>query len=1088
LSDLAARLAELSPRKRELLLRQLAKKQGEPAPERIPRRERTTDRFPLSSSQLREWILVQLEPNTPAYNIPGGARVHGPLDPAVFDRAVREIVRRHETLRTTFAETGGEPVQVIAPPGDVLVPRIDLGALPPAAREAEVARLTLLEQSLPFDLARGPLLRVALVRLAPEEHLALFTMHHIVSDGWSLGIFRRELVALYDAFSRGVPSPLPPLPVQYADFAAWQRERLQGEALDAQIAWWRGELAGSPPLLPFPTDRPRPPVQTHRGASLPFSLPPEAVRSLRALAQEQGASLFMALLAGFAALLARGSGEDDVPVGTYTGNRARSELEGLIGFFINTLVLRIRLDDGPAFRPLLVRAREVTLGAFAHQDLPFEGLLEAIHPERDLSHTPFFQHLLVLQNFPAEAVEMADVRLAPLRLKNDHASFDLSLILEEAGDRVAGAAQYNVDLFDAATIERLSRHLTALLTAAVREPDRPVHELPLLSPEEREQLLGDWSGAAAIPPVADAPVHALFEMQAGRSPESVAIEAGDRRITYAELDTRANRLARHLRKLGVGPDVLVGLAAERSPEALVGMLGILKAGGAYVPVDPAYPEERRAFMLADSGAPVVLTRQSLEGGDWEGEDPAPLGIASPPESTAYVIYTSGSTGRPKGVVVPHRALASYTADAAVTYGAGPGERVLQFATLSFDTSAEEIWPALASGATLVLRPEGMLDSVPRFLAELDHLGITLLNLPTAYWHEVAAGAEGLALPTCLRRVVIGGEKALAEPLAAWGRTGHPARVVNTYGPTETTIVATRHEPDGDGEVPIGRPIAGARVYVIDRTLQPAPPGAAGELLIGGAGLSRGYLGRPDLTAAAFVPDPFSGEPGARLYRSGDLVRFRQGGVLDFLGRVDAQVKVRGFRIEPGEIESALGAHPQVRAAAVAVDEDRLAAWVVSEGEPPTVTELRRFLADRLPEHMIPAVFVTLEALPLTPSGKVDRRALPKPEGDRPRLEKEYVPPASEVEDALVAIWAEALGVERVGVLDNFFELGGHSLLATQVVARIRENLQVDLPLIALFQLPTVEQLAVAVEEAILDKLEALEDAEVQALMGLDPRG
>ncbi|HSF42274.1 MAG TPA: amino acid adenylation domain-containing protein [Thermoanaerobaculia bacterium] len=1082
MTDLAARLAGLSPKKRELLLRQLARKQGEPAPERIPRRERTTDRFPLSFSQLREWILVQLEPHTPAYNIPGGARVHGPLDPAVFARSIREIVRRHEALRTTFAETGGEPVQVIAPPGEFPVPRIDLAALPPEAREAEAARLTAFEQALPFDLARGPLLRVALVRLAPEDHLALFTMHHIISDGWSLGVFRRELGALYAAFSRGLPSPLPPLPLQYADFAAWQRERLHGEALDAQIVWWRGELAGSPPLLPLPTDRPRPPVQTNRGAALSFSLPPGLVPSLRAAAQAQGASLFMALLAGFAALLSRWSGEDDVPVGTYTGNRARSELEGLIGFFINTLVLRTRLDDGPAFRPLLARVREVTLGAFAHQDLPFEGLLEALHPERDLSHTPLFQHLLVLQNFPTEAEQMADVRLSPLALENDHASFDVSLYLEEAGDRVTGAAQYNVDLFDAATIARLTRHLGALLEAAVREPDRPVHELPLLSPEENDQLLGDWSGAATAAPSADAPVHALFEIQAERSPESVAVEAGDRRMTYAELNDRANRLARHLAKLEVGTDVLVGLAAERSPEALVGMLGIWKAGGAYLPLDPAYPEDRRAFMVEDSGARLVLTQQNLEGGDWETESPAPLGIETPPESAAYLIYTSGSTGRPKGVVVPHRAIARYTADAAAVYGTGRGERVLQFAALSFDTSAEEIWPALATGATLVLRPEGMLDSVPRFLAEVDRLGITLLNLPTAYWHEVAAGAEGAALPK-LRRIVIGGEKALPEPLAAWRRTGHSARVINTYGPTETTIVATRHELEADGEIPIGRPISGARVFVVDRAFQPAPPGAAGELLIGGAGLSRGYLGRPDLTAAAFVPDPFTGEPGARLYHSGDLVRFRSGGVLEFLGRVDAQVKVRGFRIEPGEIESVLGTHPALRAAAVAADDARLIAWIVAEGpEPPTTTELRRFLADRLPEHMIPAVFVPLESFPLTPSGKVDRRALPRPEGDRPRLEREYVPPASEVEEALAAIWAEALGVPRVGVQDNFFELGGHSLLATQVVARIREHLQVDLPLIALFQMPTVEQLAMAVEEAILDKLEALEDAEVQALL------
>jgi amino acid adenylation domain-containing protein len=1116
MSDISARLAGLSPRRRELLLRQLASRQAPAAPDRIPRQPREAgkaNRFPLSFSQLREWILEQLDPGTPAYNMPGGARVHGPFDLGALRRTVGEIVRRHESLRTTFHAAAEEPVQAISSTATVEVPVLDLSALPEAAREAEASRLVAAERRLPFDLAAGPLLRMFVLRLGPEEHVAPFSMHHIVSDGWSIGLFFQELTALYAAFSTGRPSPLAELPLQYADFAVWQRERLRGEALERQVGYWREQLAGSPPLLPLPTDRPRPPVQRLRGAKTAFSLPPALARAARALGQRRGASLFMVLLAAFQALLARWTGVDDVPVGTYAGNRERAELERLIGFFINTLVLRTRLADGPGFGALLERVRDVTLGAFAHQDVPFEKLLEELRLDRDLSHAPLFQALLVVQNFPLEPVEIAGVRLAPLGAGSapDQVNFDLELTVVEAGDDVMGSTGYNAELFDSGTIERLNRHLTALLEAAVSEPERPVHDLPLLSAPEREQLLGEWSGAARPDrdvPVPAPPIPALISAQAARTPDAVAVEHEGVSVTYRELEERSNRLARHLRRLGVGRETVVGVALDRSPELIDALLAVLKSGGAYLPLDPAYPPERLAWMLADSGAPLLLTRRELaprwpeasallvDGGDWGAEDAGPPDWDVQSGDAAYVLYTSGSTGRPKGVVVEHRSLAAYALDAATAYGLAPGERALQFASISFDTSAEEIYPALLAGATLVLRPESMLDSVPRFLAELERLGITVLNLPTAYWHELAAGLEGAALPPGLKRVVIGGERALPEALARWRRAaaGHPARLVNTYGPTETTIVATRHELAGvvsASEIPIGRPIAGARIYVVDRRLQPVPPGLPGELLVGGAGLSRGYLGRPELTAAAFVPDPFGAVPGARLYRTGDLVRFRSGGsggVLEFLGRIDAQVKIRGFRVEPGEIESALLAHPRVQAAAVMLREDdpgspRLVAYLVPAAEdPPNTSELRRFLAERLPEHMVPAAFVTLESLPLTGSGKVDRRALPRPEGERPRLEREYVPPASEVEEALAAIWAEALGIARVGVQDNFFELGGHSLLATQVIARIRERLRVDLPLIALFQMPTVEQLAVAVEEKILDALEALEEAEIQALM------
>ena len=1118
MNDVVARLAELSPKRRELLLRQIEKKRreadgGAAGAQRIPLQPRDAaqaeDRFPVSFSQLREWILDQLEPGNPAYNIPGGLRVEGPLDLAAFTGAVNEIVRRHEALRTTFAPPGtsgdGEPVQVIARALRLAVPVVDLQVLPAAARTAEAGRLTSFLQRLPFDLARGPLLRVGVLRLEAEDHRALFTLHHSVADGWSVSLFLREIFLLYQAFAQRQPLPLPALPelpVQYADYAVWQRGRLQGEVLAEHRDWWHQQLAGAPPLLALPADHPRPPVQTFRGGHVPVVLAPDAVRSLRALGRGEGASLFMVLLAGWQALLARYSGQDDVSVGTYTGSRERSELEGLIGFFINTLVLRSDLGDGPGFRDLLKRVRETTLGAFAHQDLPFEKLLELLQVRRDLSHAPLFQALLVLQNFPTETVHLAEsaVRLTPLSDPGDHTDFDVSLWLSEKGEEVAGKLEHNRDLFEPATAERMVRHLLALLDGAAREPDVPVHDLPLLDAGERRQLLADWSGAAAV--VSPAPlVHEQVAARAVETPGAVAIEAAGRSVTYSELAERSAALARHLRRLGVGPEVRVALLAERTPEAMVGLLGVLEAGGAYVPLDPGHPPERLAWMLQDAAAPVLL----VPGGPapaWAGNvrtvaldavpttDSAAPAISPDPQNAAYVIYTSGSTGWPKGVVVEHRSLAAYTRDATAEYGIGPRDRVLQFASLGFDTSAEEIWPALTTGATLVLRDAEMIASVPRFVLALDDLAITVLNLPTAYWHELAEGLDEAPLPETLRRVILGGETARAAALPGWqlSAEGHVA-LVNTYGPTEATIVTTRWEiPDSATDIPIGRPISGVRVYVVDRRNEPVPRGVAGELWIGGAGLARGYLGRPDATAAAFVPDPFGGENGARLYRSGDLVRFLDDGVLQFQGRIDQQVKVRGFRVEPGEIEGALLAHPEVRSAAVVLRDDApggpgLVAYLVPEsGAQPSATELRRHLAARLPEAWIPGGFVLLESLPLTPNGKLDRRSLPAPDGTRPHLEKDFVAPETEVEEALAAIWAEVLGLEQVGVQDGFFELGGHSLLATQVIARIRERLHVDLQLITLFQLPTVEQLAVAVEEAILDRIERLEEEEVQALL------
>jgi amino acid adenylation domain-containing protein len=1048
----------------------------------IPRLPRDTNRFSASASQLREWVLDRLQPGTAAYNIRGGGKVVGSADLAVLERSLQEIVRRHESLRTTFtAGADGEPVQVVAPELSISVPVVDLSALADEPRQAEARRVSVIEWNSPFDLERGPLMRVKIARLSGREHLLLMTFHHIISDGWSTMIFYRELAALYEAFAAGRPSPLPELPIQYADFAAWQRRRLAGEGLAKQVDYWRRQLAGVAPLE-LPTDRPRPSVQRFEGGKVPFHLPPEPAAGLRAAGQGQGASLFMALLAAYSALLGRYSGQDDLPVGTYSGNRGRAELEGLIGFFINSLVLRLKLGGEPSFRQLLDRVREVTLEAFAHQDVPFEKLLEALRVERDLSRTPLFQVMLVLHNFPRAALDLGGVRLETIPVDLGHADFDLTLWLREDGaGGLDGAFTYSAALFEEATVARLGAHLAILIRAALAEPDRSVHELPLLGDGERRQILTEWSvGPAAVE--RERCLHDLFEERARRAPAAIALEHGGETLTYEELNRRADRLAAHLRGRGVGPEVLVGLAVERSPAMVVAMLAVLKAGGAYLPLDPAYPEARRAMMLEDSRAAVVLTtgKDSKDTKDTKDEGSsvsllslrslASLGSLGSPQPTnaAYVIYTSGSTGRPKGVVVEHRSIAAYTAGAAAAFGLGPEDRVLQFASISFDTSGEEIHPTLASGATLVLRPEDMALSLAHFLREVERLRITVLDLPTAYWHELAAGLgrEG-TLPACVRLVILGGEKALPDRLALWReKVGPGVRLLNTYGPTEATIVASRCDlTRGPAEAPIGRPIPGARAYVLDRSGQPVPAGLPGELYIGGSGLARGYLNRPEITAERFIPDPSASVPGERLYRTGDLVRWRREGELEFLGRVDHQVKVRGFRVEPEEIEAALRGHPAVHDAAVSVKpgpggDPRLVAYTVREetGRIETPADLKAYLRERLPEFMVPAVFVELPALPLTPSGKVDRRALPEPAAARPEAAA-YVAPKSELERTIAAVWRDLLGIDRIGVEDNFFDLGAHSLLLVRAHARLREALGQELTVIDLFRHPSVGALA-----------------------------
>ncbi|AKQ66241.1 Non-ribosomal peptide synthetase [Myxococcus hansupus] len=1046
--------------------------------------------MPLSFAQQRLWFLDQLQPGQALYVIPAALRLSGTLDLDALHSAMTELVRRHASLRTTFQAEGGEARQVIHPPTAVSLEVVDLSGLQgEAQREAEAVKRATEDAQRPFDLARGPLLRVTLLKLETSEHVLLVCMHHIISDGWSMGVLVREVASLYESFCGGKPAPLPELPVQYADYAVWQREWMQGETLKRQLDWWRQQLAGAPHALELPTDKPRPAVLSHHGASVPVHLPLALSEAVEVLAQREGATPFMVLLAAFQTVLARHSGQEDVLVGSPIAGRRHAQTEGLIGFFVNTLVLRARLSPGLSFRQLLAQVRDTTLGAYEHQDLPFERLVEELQPARDLSRTPLFQTLFTVQNAPLPALDLPGLTARPAEVQDTGvALFELSLDLARATEGFTGTLNFNTDLFVAGTAQRLFAHFQQLLTGIVAQPDARIAELPMMAASERQRLLEAWQGPIEALPD-DARIHALFEAQAARTPDAVAVVDGARTVTYRELDAHANGLAWRLREAGVGVESRVAVCVDRSVELLAALLGVLKAGGAYVPLDAEYPAERLGFMLEDSGAQVVMARAALRArlGDAPGrvwldvdarsveEKRAAPAVSVPAGAAAYALYTSGSTGRPKGVVVAHQSLVNFTRSAWTAFPVEPGDRVLQFASISWDTSAEEIYPCLTRGGTLVLRTPDMLDVPGVFLAKCEAAGVTQLNLPTAFWHDVTASLDAgtACLPSNLKWVVIGGERAAAERVAQWRRSvGTRVPLLNTYGLTEVTAVATAvdlsTEPHvATREVTIGRALTNVRLYVLDREQAPVPVGVPGELFIGGSGVARGYHGRPELTAERFVPSPFG--VGERLYRTGDLARWREDGCLEYLGRGDAQVKVRGIRIEPGEIEAALRAHASVHDAVVMAREDvsgdtRLVAYVVPRPErssalPMDVAALREHLRRDLPEYMVPAAFVSLEALPLTPSGKVDRRALPAPEASDLSGGKDAEPPVTPTEARLVEIWKELLRTPGVGRRDNFFELGGHSLLATRVVARIREAFDVELSLRAFFESPTVAALA-----------------------------
>ena len=1056
-TDIAKRIAELPAEKRALLFQQLQKqKEREPAaePQRIPRLPRESETYPLSFAQQRLWFLNNFEPESPEYNIPQAFRIEGDLDPEVMQRALREVVRRHETLRTTFRSIEGTPAQVIAQVVDMEVPYVDARARvsDPAKAWDEAQRLASADAREPFDLTLGPLMRARLFRAGEREYLLYVNVHHIAYDGWSMVIFGRELAAVYDAFAAGRPSPLPELPVQYLDFAVWQREWLSGEVLETQLAYWRRQLASVPPLE-LPTDRPRPAVRTHNGTALPLVFSDALQKDLKAFAQREGSTLFIVLLAAFKALLHHWTTQEDISVGTLIANRRRPEVEGMIGFFANSLVLRTDLSGDPTFRELLGREREVSLDAYAHQDVPFEKLVEELNPPRDMARTPMFQVMLMLLNAPGgEAIELPGLKLRPVAIESRTSKMDLTVYLTDRPTGVDGFIEYNTDLYNRSTLVRMIDHYNRVLETVIAAPEVRLSELSLLSDEERRQVLVDWNATRAEFP--DSTLHGWIERRVRETPDAVAVELEESKLTYAELDARANRLARHLRGLGVGPETLVGLSMERSFDMLAGVLAVLKAGGAYVPIDPEYPKERLTHMLEDSRVPVLLTQERLierlpesgarvvavdrDAAAIAAESGEPFDGGADPSNIAYVIYTSGSTGRPKGVQIPHSAVVNFLNSMSKKPGLTRADTLLAVTTLSFDIAGLELYLPLVCGARLLLVSRETTQAGEKLREVLETKGVTAMQATPATWRLLLAAGW---LGDRDLKILCGGE-ALPRDLANQ-LLGACGSLWNVYGPTEATIWSTLDQVGTAGPITIGRPLDNTEIYLVSRQLKPVPVGVPGELLIGGSGLSRGYRGRPDLTAEKFIAHPFAdvrNEPGARLYRTGDLARHLADGRIEFLGRIDHQVKVRGFRIELGDIEAALDQHPDVAQAVVVAREDnpgnkQLAAYlVVAPGvEKPNVADLRAYLKEKLPEYMVPGLYTFLEAMPLTPNGKVDRRALPAP--DRATAAREYVAPRDEKEQFFCDLWAELLGLERVGVNDDFFDLGGDSLLVIRVVTK-----------------------------------------------------
>lgn len=1091
MEELSTRIAQLSPAKRALL--ELKLKQG--GTRAIPPRTNNSS-ADVSFAQQRLWFLDQIEENRALYNVPRAMYLSGALDIPALQRTLNELVSRHEPFRTYFASVDGALRQIIDEKAELPLELINLNNLAAEDRATEIIR----EESLrPFDLARGPIIRASLLRLGEHEHILLLCTHHIVSDAWSAGILFRELEALYNAFSTGKPSPLAPLPIQYADYAEWQRKWLQGEVLETQLSYWRKQLHNVTGILDLPTDRPRAAGQLSRGAYKVHTLSSDLSSRLAELSKREGATLFMTLLAAFQTLLWRYSNQDDIVVGSPIAGRNRVEIEDLIGFFINTLVLRANLSGNPTFKALLDQVKETAVGAYAHQDLPFEKLVEELQPQRDLNRNPLFQVMFQFQNTAPPQPNLNGLNTTRVKIPTETAKFDLLLLVREQDDALLCVMEYNSDLFDGETIERMLGNYATLLESIVADPDAHIADLSLLTTAQRKQLLLDWNATTAGFPYHKS-IDQLFHEQAQLTPDDVAVVCDTRRLTFAELNDRANQLAHYLRKRGVRPEVRVAICVERSVEMIVGLLAILKAGGTYVPLEPSFPAERMAFIQADSQARVLLTQQHVSLTAWTGETiyldsdwpeiaretpEAPVELASAGNS-AHVIYTSGSTGRPKGVVSSHRASLNRFAWMWRAYPFVEGEVCCQKTSLSFVDSIWEIFGPLLQGVPLVIIPDDVVKDPQRFITALATNNVTRLVLVPSLLRVMLELGEDLAQQLGKLRFCVCSGETLPVELATSFRAQLPQTLlINLYGSSEVAADVLCYEVDrteGLATIPLGRPIANTSVYVLDANFQPVPVDLPGEICVGGEGLARGYLDQPSLTAEKFVPDPFSYEPGARLFRTGDIGRYLPDGNIEYRGRRDHQVKVRGFRIELGEIEAQLATHSAVnQAVAIAAETERgekqIVAYVVADGEVST-GELRDHLSRKLPGYMIPAAFVFLDAFPLTASGKINRLALPRP---GPIGRKEFAAPRTHVEQILAGIWSDVLNVAEIGVNDDFFGLGGHSLLLARIAACIREAFNVDLSLRVLFEASTIAELAKRVETHVTEDAPLLRTARDKTL-------
>jgi len=1045
---------------------------------------------PLSLGQQALWFLYQMAPESVAYNIFITARILSNLDRKAWQRAWQKIVNRHPILQTTYTTYEGKPFQIVREQLEIDLHVTDASNW----SKDDLKKQILLETDRPFNLEKELPWRLNIFTWSPQEHILLLTMHHIASDSWSFDLLFTELQLWYAAETEQLSlqqiEDFLPKNLPYTDFVRWQSEMLSGSKGKKLWQYWQNQLSGELPVLNLPTDRPRPPVQSYRGETHISQLDEKLIQGLRKVASSTGTSLYKLMLAAFFVLLYRYTEQEDIFVGSPMLGRWGREFKGVVGYFVNPVVLRAEMSGNLRFKDFLSQISSQVKKAQKYQDYPFPLLVEQLQPQRDTSRSPLFQVSFTWQKqrwyesvknssrFQKPGLEMKPYPLGHQR----GASFDLDVMMMEMGEVLQAGWQYNTDLFDEPTITRMAGHYQTVLEVIALNPEQQISELLLLTPAERHQLLVEWNNTWADYPQ-DKCIHQLFEEQVERWPDAIALVFEDEQLTYQELNQRANQLAHHLRNLDVGPEVLVGICVERSLEMVVGLLGILKAGGAYVPLDPNYPSERLAFMLEDSSVPVLLTQERLVeklphsacvvclDSDWEKfavnskENPS---TPVKPKNLAYVIYTSGSTGKPKGVLIQHESLVNYTTVATAEYEIDQGDRILQFSSISFDVSAEEIYTSLTSGATLVLRTDTMLDSIDGFLQKCQNWKITVIALPTTYWHELTAflSQKSLVLPPSLRLVILGGEKALPERLKTWFEcVGEQVRLLNNYGPTEATIGATIYELSADDttlrELPIGRPLGNICTYILDQNGQAVPIGVPGELHIGGAGLARGYLNRPDLTDERFIRNPFNDSPTERLYKTGDQVRYLPDGNIEYLGRIDDQVKVRGFRIELGEIEATLSQHPNLLSVAVVLREDipsqkSLVAYAIPLQEPaPTFSELRHFLKEQLPDYMVPSAFVILECLPVTPNGKVDRKSLPAPDLNSLIQKADFVVPRTPTEELLASIWAKVLGVDKVSINDNFFESGGHSLLATQLLSKVSHTFGLNLPLSKLFESPTV---------------------------------